>query len=134
MNFHFAFLIEYADINFFSRLFVGFITAKCWRRAIFLAAGFEVILIFDHMIETSIRSVFIMILVWQAHQNLSIISGSPNTCEGHVSSCGHASNVSHSLFPLFPSDHFILNSKIDLTILELGIIWPYALPCFPYSQ
>jgi hypothetical protein len=47
-------------------------------------ARFEVILILDHMSEISIRSVFIMILVWQAHQNLSIFSKSTNICEGRL--------------------------------------------------
>jgi hypothetical protein len=47
----------------------------------FLGFGAK-ILIFDHMYETSIRSIFIMILAWQANQNLSIISESTNICEG----------------------------------------------------
>jgi hypothetical protein len=37
------------------------------------------------MSKTRIRSFFIMIRAWQAHQNLSIISESTVFCEGQVS-------------------------------------------------
>jgi hypothetical protein len=36
------------------------------------------------MSETSIRSVSIMILAWQSHQKLSIISKSMNICKGQA--------------------------------------------------
>ena len=45
----------------FGRLFVHIMTASCWRSARFLAERFEVILIFDHINETRISSVFIMV-------------------------------------------------------------------------
>jgi hypothetical protein len=69
-------------IRISGRLFVLFITVNCWRSTRFSAARFEVILIFDNMNETRLPSVFFMIIAWQAHENLSIISGSMNICEG----------------------------------------------------
>ena len=40
------------------------------------------ILVFDHMTKTRFSNVFIMILDWQEHEVLSIISERTNICEG----------------------------------------------------
>ncbi len=71
-------------LRIFSRLFTRFITANCWRSARFSTARFEVILNFDQTNKTKCPNVFIMILDWQAHANLSMISESTNNCEGQV--------------------------------------------------
>jgi hypothetical protein len=71
-------------IRIFGRFFVLFITANCWRSAKFSTARFEVIFNFDHMNKTKFPSVFIMIPAWQAHANLSMISGSTINCEGQA--------------------------------------------------
>jgi len=69
-------------LRIFGRLFVRFITANWWRSARFSAARFEEILVFDHMTKTRFRNVFVMILDWQEHEVLSIISERTNICEG----------------------------------------------------
>jgi hypothetical protein len=55
-----------------------------WRSARFSAARFEVILVFDHMTKTKFSNVLVMILDWQEHEVLSIISERTNICEGQV--------------------------------------------------
>ena len=78
-------------LRIFGRLFVLFITANCWRSARFSAARFAVILNFDQTNKT--RFVFIMILDWQAHANLSIISESTNNCEGQPLTLQKTNNI-----------------------------------------
>ena len=69
-------------IRILGLLFVLFITANCWRSARFSAARFAVILNFDQMNKTRLPSIFIMIIAWQEHANLSMISECTNNCEG----------------------------------------------------